>query len=374
MTSGISGSSDSLAPLAPDLSGATASGNIGKTTDPTFQDTSGDFSAFSLPDNKSYNPPSSPSLPKPDDTQQGDIRAGKMTPGGTVTGNSWLSPSCLVALITVLMETMRQEGQYAFMEGQAVVRGMRAQEVMGQNEKELNEQIGREELTKGIVTGTTEIVNGAMIGGSTAMRVRALSRSGKGNPELAKQEEAIKTQKSAKDIEIEQYKTKNDKLNDKLNEKELEDDDYIGSGPQTPQQAQRLQAHEKAKQDIRDEINQNNHEITKLKSEKAGLDQRMAEKRLEVAREEAQVYEGIGRASEHLMNAAQRFTEGIQSNKIKILEGELALLRTHMDILKTYLQQSLKAEGEGNDQVKQISQAIDSMVSKYAESFKFTVG
>lgn len=283
-----------------------------------------------------------------------------------VGGNPWMKPSSLIAFISAMMYILRQEALYAAMEGQNVAKGMGMQEQLGQMEANFQKEQGDLELKKGITQGILEGVSGAMQFGGVAYRTSKTAGYMK-----SKQEKDLDA-KTSQHIEKNQAKIakktmRNEATQRRIDNKGPQGEDAIGHDPNVKPAAPPVSP--ARKKELEAKMAERKAEIKNLEKSNAEVKSQADHQKSEMSRQDLVTQEQTMRGVEHFLSAGQKVVEGYYNQQIKYVEAEITMTRTHMDILKTFVQSATKGESEGREQAKAAADAMNQAYSQHTQSF-----
>lgn len=300
-----------------------------------------------------------PALPSPKAMTVADVG----TNIATMRTNGWLAPSALMAFISAMMYMLRQESLYAALEGQNVAKAMTMQEQLGSSEAAKQKEQGRLELKKAWVSFSIEIFSAAVQFATVAKRTTVMAK-GSGSTKTRKMEKEAKEQttENTKRIKLKEQEIaalKAEKTGDRPGEEGIAND---------PNRVKNL-PDEKRMKEIDKKLAENNQEIESLTARNTKITENLDYQKQEILRQELVTWEQVGRGIDHFSSAAMKICEGFFAKDIKYLEAEITMLRTHLDILKNYLQSATKGESEGRQGAQEAAKAMDNYFQSHTQAY-----
>jgi hypothetical protein len=313
-----------------------------------------------------------------------------LTPGANdafdasqVGRNPWLVASAIMAFISAMIFILKQEALYAATETQNVAKGMQMQEDLGKLEADLQRHQGDLELQKGLITGAMEGVSAGIQLRGVGQRSKMLKGKAQSKEARAAQDkvdENFKPQKDAIEAGRKQAKADRDEV---VYQNKVKEAEILGNAPPLRDGRQGVspvpnppKADPARKAVLEGEIAANklkmaakDKEIEKFNQEEAPLNQAIKTQKDEVLRQEMVTQEQQARGYEHFISAGTKVVEGFYNQQIKYTDADITMTRTHIDILKTFIQSASKGASEGREQAKAAADAMTQLFQQRTQTF-----
>lgn len=280
--------------------------------------------------------------------------------------NGWLNPNSLVAFISAMQYVLNQQALNTLVEGQNLANTMKQQQRLSESQAEAQREQGQQELEKGWISASIEVVGAGVMFATVAKRVSVMTK-GSGTAKTQQMEKEAETQMTENTRLINLKNQENARLKAEADGNPDPGAVKIGSSPigaKKPLDPNSIRAKE-----INHKIDQNNQEVAELQNRNIKIKENLEYQKQDILRQELVTWEQVGRGIDHFSNAAMKLTEGIFNKRIKDLDAEITLIQTQVDILKTYSQSVSKQQSSSEQNAQEAVRAMDSFFQAHSQAF-----